>query len=170
MDLSARFGGTLSYEYHRQFSARAASRLQQLNTLTYWGALDLELYCRIFSGKTANTCNLCNCPAHPTTSCTYAAPAPQGPPRPSTSHQPSPAIPSLFSAPSFPPSRNNYPAASKAKDRRGRPLLFLGSAIISTTAVATCHPAKCSIFAHSVAAPTPAPPAPRNHQNHHGAD
>ncbi|XP_069051374.1 uncharacterized protein [Lepisosteus oculatus] len=50
LDLSVRFEGSLFYDYHKQFSAKAAACLLQWNQRTYWGALDIELYCCTFAG------------------------------------------------------------------------------------------------------------------------
>ena len=107
LDLAVRFGGTLFQEYHRQFSAKASSRLEQRNVATYWGALDLELYCRVSSGTVAVSCSLCSNPAHPASLCTVAMA------RPSTSkaHVAKAAPLSLLGLPNTPPPqicRNNF--------------------------------------------------------------
>lgn len=77
LDLAAQFGGTGFYAYHILFTSQAAARLHQLNQDTYWGALDFELYCRVFAANPSLPCNLCGAPAHPATECVITAPLPR---------------------------------------------------------------------------------------------
>jgi hypothetical protein len=56
---SARFGGSLFYEYHKLFSANAASKLER-NVKIDWSTRSHELYTACFSGTKAISCHLCS--------------------------------------------------------------------------------------------------------------
>ncbi|KAL7830114.1 hypothetical protein SRHO_G00312410 [Serrasalmus rhombeus] len=59
--------------YHCLFLADTSACLQQWSIPTYWGYLDLELYCCIFAGQTALSRDLCSCPSHLASSCCLVA-------------------------------------------------------------------------------------------------
>ncbi|MGH0137612.1 UNVERIFIED_CONTAM: hypothetical protein FKN15_020296 [Acipenser sinensis] len=50
MELSIRYGGTMFYEYHKAFSAKAASILSADNHIVDGSSPDLDLFNRIFNG------------------------------------------------------------------------------------------------------------------------
>lgn len=75
--MALRFGGVGFYSYHVHFANQAAGRIQQFNQGTYWGALDSELYCRIFTAHTSLSCELCGAPSHLASACTVSAPPPR---------------------------------------------------------------------------------------------
>ena len=49
-DLSMSYGGTLFYEYHKSFSAKAALFIQKFNQRVDWSLVDLALISRHFTG------------------------------------------------------------------------------------------------------------------------
>ena len=53
VEMSNKFGGLAFYEYHRAFSARSASLLQNHNIKINWGLKDTNLFCMTFAGQTA---------------------------------------------------------------------------------------------------------------------
>ncbi|XP_067088810.1 uncharacterized protein [Osmerus mordax] len=55
-DLSLSYGGTLFYEYHKGFSAKAALYVQRFNLRLDWSVLDLELVSRTFTGVRPLSC------------------------------------------------------------------------------------------------------------------
>ncbi|XP_058842486.1 uncharacterized protein LOC131697467 [Acipenser ruthenus] len=64
VELSVRYGGTLFYQYHRAFSAKAAATLSADNRIVDWSRSDPDLFTRIFSGIRANACSACASTAH----------------------------------------------------------------------------------------------------------
>lgn len=134
LDLALRFGGTGFYSYHVQFASQAAGRLQQFNQGTYWGALDAELYCRIFAARAALACDLCGAPSHPASVCAMVAPSrsrlatSRNPPfnRLSSAAPPPPIVPRASAARPI----LNLPPFSKGSDRHGRPILYQGGRMI----------------------------------------
>ncbi|MGH0169385.1 UNVERIFIED_CONTAM: hypothetical protein FKN15_059570 [Acipenser sinensis] len=64
VELSVRYGGTLFYQYHRAFSAKAAATLSDDNRIVDWSHSDPDLFTRIFSGIRANACSACASTAH----------------------------------------------------------------------------------------------------------
>ncbi|MGH0163873.1 UNVERIFIED_CONTAM: hypothetical protein FKN15_046051 [Acipenser sinensis] len=117
VELSVRYGGTLFYQYHRAFSAKAAATLSADNRIVDWSRSDPDLFTRIFSGIRANACSTCASTAHSSYLCPKAAAsAPQPIPHP---------LPSLLSsrhlAPALAP-----PTRSQAQDIYGRPIKFSG--------------------------------------------
>ena len=71
--MSAKFGGTSFYEYHKAFSARAAELLTHYNVNVDWSRRDNNLICSIFAGHKANACSVCNSIAHTTEFCQHIA-------------------------------------------------------------------------------------------------
>ncbi|MGH0166476.1 UNVERIFIED_CONTAM: hypothetical protein FKN15_072116 [Acipenser sinensis] len=56
VELSVRYGGTMFFDFHKSFSAKAAAILASDNHIIDWAQPDLDLFNRIFSGLRANTC------------------------------------------------------------------------------------------------------------------
>ena len=69
VEMSNKFGGLAFYEYHRAFSARSASLLQNHNIKINWGLKDTNLFCMTFAGQTAISCRICNSKIHTTQFC-----------------------------------------------------------------------------------------------------
>ena len=67
--MSNKFGGLAFYEYHRAFSARSASLLQNHNIKINWELKDTNLFCMTFAGHTAISCGICNSKIHTTQFC-----------------------------------------------------------------------------------------------------
>ena len=63
IDISAKFPGFCFYQYHVQFSAKAAEYLEQ-NIRVDWGSLDSVLLNTIVAGQKANACSLCQAIDH----------------------------------------------------------------------------------------------------------
>ena len=63
------FGGFTFYEYHRMFSARAASLLQSYSTKLDWSYRDNDLFTKLFAGRRALACSICGSLAHDTGFC-----------------------------------------------------------------------------------------------------
>ena len=72
IDISAKYQGFAHYEYHIEFSARAAYFKEHRNILVDWGVLDDRLLTQIVAGRKANTCTLCGGYDHVTTFCNFA--------------------------------------------------------------------------------------------------
>ncbi|XP_078143999.1 uncharacterized protein LOC144542156 [Centroberyx gerrardi] len=129
------FGGTGFYSYHVHFANQAAGRIQQFNQGTYWGALDSELYCRIFAARTSLSCELCGAPSHPATACTVSAPPPRSCP---SSSRNAPVFNRLSQAapppPIIPRPADIRPSVNvpvlKGVDKRGRPILYQGGRMV----------------------------------------
>lgn len=73
IDMGTRYPGTLFYEYHRAFSARAAAYLDQFNIRVDWAIRDYNLFTEIFSGCKAHACDICHSVAHATDFCPLRA-------------------------------------------------------------------------------------------------
>ena len=99
VDMATRYPGLIFYEYHRQFSVRAASRLER-GVKVNWAVRDTKLFCSLFSAHKANACSVCGNVAHPTDFCPLISK------RPAT-------------RPSGAPARANAPGGSH--DQGGRP-------------------------------------------------
>ena len=69
VEMAARFQGFAFYEYHKMFSARAATLLQNYNIKVDWSKRDNNLFCTIFAGQRSNTCGVCNSTIHATGFC-----------------------------------------------------------------------------------------------------
>ena len=139
LDMALRFGGSGFYTYHIHFASQAAGRINQFNQGTYWGALDSELYCRIFAARASLSCQICEAPSHPATACSVSAPQPEPPrPRPFPSRG-NASVPDRLSFAAPPPSiipraafkrsPANAPAL-KGVDRHGRPVLYQGGRMV----------------------------------------
>ncbi|KAL1276886.1 hypothetical protein QQF64_023559 [Cirrhinus molitorella] len=63
-DLALSYGGTLFYEYHKSFSAKAAMFIQRFNQRLDWSVVDLTLISRHFTGHQALSCSICGSHAH----------------------------------------------------------------------------------------------------------
>ena len=77
-DLAMRYGGTLFYEYHKSFSAKAALYVQKFNILLDWSVLNLDLVSRVFTGHMPMCCSVCGSLAHTVNLCprmVFAPPA-----------------------------------------------------------------------------------------------
>ncbi|MGH0119529.1 UNVERIFIED_CONTAM: hypothetical protein FKN15_006021 [Acipenser sinensis] len=121
VELSVRYGGTLFYQYHRAFSAKAAATLAADNRIVDWSRSDPDLFTRIFSGIRANACSTCASTAHSSYLCPKAAAsAPQPIPHP---------LPSLLSSRHLAPASIHAlapPTRSQAQDIYGHPIKFSG--------------------------------------------
>ena len=72
VEMATDFGGTIFYEYHKLFSARAASLLLNDNIKLDWSIRDTNLYCRLTAGRRVNACNLCSSVTHSAGVCPLA--------------------------------------------------------------------------------------------------
>lgn len=64
VDIATRYSGSLFYEYHKAFSARAAALLEQKGIKVDWGIRDNNLYCSILAGHRGSTCSYCSSTDH----------------------------------------------------------------------------------------------------------
>ncbi|XDV33697.1 hypothetical protein PO909_004007, partial [Leuciscus waleckii] len=91
-ELSLSFGGSHFYTYHKLFSAKCTACVTHWNQCPYWGALDLELYNRVFLGVQSLSCAICRSIIHSTSECPQTSPDLPTHPAPfqekSTSHVP----------------------------------------------------------------------------------
>lgn len=136
-DFHLRYGGTLFYEYHKSFSAKAASHVSLFNLRLDWSVVDTELLIRHFSGQRTLACKVCSSHGHSADLCPRTVfSTPQAPgPRPPTQSQPAPD------------SRKQQPVRP-TKDRLGRPILFFnGQAICNNFNEAVCTHSNC-VFSH----------------------
>ena len=69
IEMATRYPGSGFYEYHRQFSLRAASHLRFNNTAVNWAIRDNTLFCNIFANSRPNICNICYSTLHSTGFC-----------------------------------------------------------------------------------------------------
>lgn len=67
--LSARFGHSFFYDYHRLFAQKAEALLQTRNVLIDWSKRDQDIYFSVFSGLRPVVCDLCRSPDHFTHFC-----------------------------------------------------------------------------------------------------
>ena len=72
-DLVVSYGGTLFYEYHKSFSAKAAMFIQRFNQRLDWSTVDLALISRHFTGHQVLSCSICGSLAHSTALCSQAS-------------------------------------------------------------------------------------------------
>ena len=63
------FGAGTFYEYHKMFSARAATLLLNHNVKLDWSVRDNDMYCKLFAGRRAIACGICSSMAHSTDFC-----------------------------------------------------------------------------------------------------
>lgn len=68
-DLAMSYGGTLFYEYHKSFSAKAALYIQKFNQRLDWSVMDLNLISRHFTGHQALSCAVCGSFSHTASLC-----------------------------------------------------------------------------------------------------
>ncbi|MGH0166086.1 UNVERIFIED_CONTAM: hypothetical protein FKN15_051758 [Acipenser sinensis] len=126
VELSVCYRGTMFYEYHCAFSAKAAATLSANNRIVDWSRSDPDLFTRIFSGIHANACSVCTSTAHSTYLCPKAA---AGSFKPSSR-----SLPSLLGS-RQPPSASSHasapPTRSQTQDIYGRPIKFSGGRQIS---------------------------------------
>jgi hypothetical protein len=73
LGLSQTFGGFVFYDYHREFSAQAATLLHDYGIKVDWARQDPELFSKVTAGRRANACTLCGTLAHYTRFCPLAA-------------------------------------------------------------------------------------------------
>ncbi|MGH0120666.1 UNVERIFIED_CONTAM: hypothetical protein FKN15_068241 [Acipenser sinensis] len=69
VELSVSYGGTIFFNYHKSFSAKAAAILASDNRIIDWLQPDLEPFNMIFSGFRVNTCGVCSSTGHSTSLC-----------------------------------------------------------------------------------------------------
>ena len=69
VDLAHKYGGTIFYDYHRSFAAKVAATWAQFQVVSWWGAIDMELFCRHFAGQKSPVCTSCQSSAHTTAWC-----------------------------------------------------------------------------------------------------
>ncbi|KAE8295201.1 hypothetical protein D5F01_LYC06127 [Larimichthys crocea] len=131
IDLALRFGGNGFYSYHIMFASQAAERLHQFNQGTYWGTLDIELYCRTFAARSSLHCDQCGAPSHPATTCSITTPLPHTS-IPQKRNQavsrnlpPAAPPPSITPKPATPQPASLGPAP-KGVNKRGGPILYQG--------------------------------------------
>ncbi len=88
-DLALTYGGSLFYEYHKSFSAKAAMYIQKFNQRLDWSIVDLSLISRHFTGHKILACSICGSFSHATSLCPRTAlqelASPKFPPLPSQS-------------------------------------------------------------------------------------
>ncbi len=78
IEINAKYAGFAHYEYHLEFSARAAYYREHQNILIDWGRLDERLMTQVVGGRKALTCTLCGGYDHTATFCQLAAEANAG--------------------------------------------------------------------------------------------
>ena len=64
VDMGTSYGGKGFYEYHKQFSSKAAAYLKYYNTKVDWSLRNNRLFCNIFASHKPITCNLCHSTDH----------------------------------------------------------------------------------------------------------
>ena len=69
VEMATQFGGIRFYDYHKAFSAKAATLLHQHHVKVDWAIRDNNLFCTIFAGMKANICGLCSSITHSTEFC-----------------------------------------------------------------------------------------------------
>ena len=62
--MAARYPGAGFYDYHKQFSAKAASYLKNHNWKLDWSKRDSQLYSNIFTNYKSNSCQHCHSVSH----------------------------------------------------------------------------------------------------------
>lgn len=76
-DLALSYGGTLFYDYHRSFSAKAAMFIQKFNQRLDWSVIDLALVSRHFTGHQVLSCSICGSFSHYSNLCPKSIYAPK---------------------------------------------------------------------------------------------
>ena len=69
VEMATRYNGKGFYDYHRQFSLRAASHLRYNNILVDWSIRDNTLFCNIFANFQPVICIHCNSTMHSSDFC-----------------------------------------------------------------------------------------------------
>ena len=69
IEMATKYKDSRFYEYHKQFSAKAAAHLIYNNIKVDWSPRDSKLYCNIFASHQAITCALCSSVSHSTGFC-----------------------------------------------------------------------------------------------------
>lgn len=69
IDMAVKYGGSGFYEYHLQFSMKAAAHLKYNNTPVDWSVRDNSLFCNIFANKVPVTCQHCDSSSHGSAFC-----------------------------------------------------------------------------------------------------
>ena len=64
VDMGTSYGGKGFYEYHKQFSSKAAAYLRYYNTKVDWSLRNNRLFCNIFASHKPITCNMCHSTDH----------------------------------------------------------------------------------------------------------
>ncbi|XP_056000795.1 uncharacterized protein LOC130048272 [Ostrea edulis] len=64
IEMASTTKGSAFYDYHKAFSARASTLLQQRNIRIDWAIRDTKLFTTIFAGQTINRCEMCNSVTH----------------------------------------------------------------------------------------------------------
>lgn len=64
IEMSSRYGGGLFYDYHKAFSAKAATFLLNHNIKVDWSKRDTKLFTTIFSGQKIEPCKACGTVGH----------------------------------------------------------------------------------------------------------
>lgn len=117
VDMAHDFGGFVFYEYHKMFSARAASLLSNYGLKVDWSKKDNDMYCKVFAGRRAHACLLCSSLSHATEFCPQSS-GPRGTKRDASGNQTS----SGQSA-----KGKNFGKGKNFSDQHGRPRVFLGN-------------------------------------------
>lgn len=73
VDFSTDFGGIMFYEYHKDFSARAATMLLDYGIKIDWSKRDYDLFSKHFAGCRAHACSLCGSVTHKVAFCPMSA-------------------------------------------------------------------------------------------------
>ncbi len=60
ISIAMKFGGSVFYDYHRAFSARAAAMYTQHKIRINWGIRDNYIFSNVTAGRKVITCNYCN--------------------------------------------------------------------------------------------------------------
>ena len=63
-DIHTRYGGSVFYDYHKAFSARAALQVIKFNRRIDWSVMDIQVYTTYCSGRQALSCNGCGSFGH----------------------------------------------------------------------------------------------------------
>ena len=64
VNMAARYPGAGFYDYHKQFSEKAASYLKNHNWKLDWSKRDSQLYRNIFTNYKSNSCQHCHSVSH----------------------------------------------------------------------------------------------------------
>ena len=64
VDMASRFPGYGFYDYHCQFSQKAAAYLRHDNIIVDWSIRDEKLFNNIFAGRTVHSCSFCGSSSH----------------------------------------------------------------------------------------------------------